>query len=157
MFYINISKPYLYAAKFILMNTMKLTDGTKKTFKDNDLKPQVERLFRDARPYLKHSYSLQELSDSLYVPLYRMSAFINQEYAMRFTDFVNLHRIGHAILLIQQGDAYHWSLDGLAGRCGFNNRNSFRDAFKRFTGQIPSEYLKRKQTLNMPAPYRKAG
>lgn len=126
-------------------------------FSTSNLKSLLECLFRESKPYLRQGYNLRELSDNLGVPLYRISALINQEYAMRFTDFVNLYRIGHAILLIDQGDAFHWSLDGLATNCGFSNRNSFRDAFKRFMGQTPSEYLKERETLDLPASYLKAG
>ncbi|WP_276481088.1 helix-turn-helix domain-containing protein [Paraflavitalea pollutisoli] len=139
------------------MSTIQPSDEMKEAFSPAGLKPLLERLFTEAKPYLKQGYNLRELSDNLSTPLYRISALINQEYAMRFTDFVNLHRIGHAILLIKQGDASHWSLDGLATVCGFSNRNSFRDAFKRFTGQIPSAYLKNGQTLDLPVSYRKAG
>lgn len=139
------------------MSTIHLSDEKKEAFSAASLKPLLERLFTESKPYLKQGYNLRDLSCHLNTPLYRISALINQEYAMRFTDFVNLHRIGHAILLINQGDACHWSLDGLASECGFSNRNSFRDAFKRFTGQIPSDYLKNKQTIDLPASYRKAG
>ncbi|AXY75314.1 AraC family transcriptional regulator [Paraflavitalea soli] len=76
---------------------------------------------------------------------------------MRFTDFVNLHRISHAIILIRQGQAFNWSLEGLANQCGFNNRNSFREAFKRFTGHIPSDYLKNKNAVPLLRVYKKAG
>ncbi len=123
----------------------------------NDIKSLLEEMFRDSKPYLQHGYTLRELSASLDVPLYRVSAFINQEYSMRFTDFVNLHRIGHAIILLKQGQAYNWSLEGLATQCGFNNRNSFREAFKRFTGHIPSDYIKNKNAIALIRVYKKAG
>jgi AraC-like DNA-binding protein len=130
-------------------------NSTTKQF-DKDIKLLLEGLFRESKPYLQHGYSLRQLSASLHIPLYQVSAFINREYAMRFTDLVNLHRIGHAIVLIRQGQAFNWSLDGLALQCGFNNRNSFRDAFKRFTGYTPSLYMKRKHTAMLLHVYRQA-
>ena len=137
------------------------TNNCMKTTKENvcepDLKSLLENLFRESSPYLKHGFSLQELANILDLPLYRVSAFINQAYDMRFTDFVNLHRIGHAVLLIKRGEAFHWSLDGLALQCGFNNRNSFREAFKRFTGRVPSAFIRKEATVELHTNYRKTG
>ncbi|MDF2189887.1 AraC family transcriptional regulator [Paraflavitalea sp. CAU 1676] len=139
------------------MSTIIYVENANGDVKDSGLKSLLESLFRDSKPYLRHGFSLQELSDGLGIPLYRVSAFINQSYDMRFTDFVNLHRIGHAVLLIKQGEACHWSLDGLATQCGFNNRNSFREAFKRFTGQVPSDFIRNDLAFELPLNYRKTG
>jgi AraC-like DNA-binding protein len=108
----------------------------------SDMKQDVESFLGSSESFLKRGYSLQELADSLSLPLYQLSALINKEYGMNFNDLINKHRIGHALKIIQQENFKSININALAGACGFNNRNSFTTAFKKFTGLTPSGYFK---------------
>ena len=46
------------------------------------------------------------------------------------------------------------NLEQLSKKCGFNNRSSFTTAFKKFTGQKPFDYIKRKTFLEIMNNYR---
>jgi AraC-like DNA-binding protein len=106
------------------------------------MKNEIDTLLRRSLPFLRHGYSLQEMATSLSFPQYQLSALINQEYGMNFNELVNKYRIDYAIHSIRDGKASHLNINGLADQCGFNNRNSFTTAFKKFTGLTPSEYFK---------------
>ena len=106
------------------------------------MKYELEFFLQRNKPFLQHSYSLQELATSLSFPLYQLSALINQEYKTNFNDLINKYRIEQALQIIKEGKNTHLNINGLADRCGFNNRNSFTNAFKKFTGLTPSEYFK---------------
>jgi len=71
-----------------------------------------------------------------------LSAVINQVFKTNFNDFLNGHRVDHAKTLIQNDQAKMLTLEGLSEQCGFNNRNSFTAAFKKHTGQTPSDFIK---------------
>jgi len=106
------------------------------------MKYELEFFLQRNQPFLQHSYSLQELATSLSFPLYQLSALINQEYKTNFNDLINKYRIEHALHIIKEGKNNNLNINGLADRCGFNNRNSFTNAFKKFTGLTPSDYFK---------------
>jgi AraC-like DNA-binding protein len=106
------------------------------------IRDEIDMLLGEQEPFLKHGYSLQELSNSLSRPLYQVSAIINQVYDSNFNELINKHRINYAVKMIREKKSQHLNIYGLADRCGFNNRNSFTAAFKKVTGSTPSDYFK---------------
>lgn len=107
-----------------------------------EFKREIEDLFDKSHPFLKHGYSLQEMASSLNHPLYILSAVINHGYGINFNELINQHRIAYAVKMIKEKKFSHLNINGLADRCGFNNRNTFTAAFKKFTGVTPSEFFK---------------
>ena len=99
-------------------------------------------LLEQQEVFLKHGYSLQEMSNSLSRPLYQVSAIINQVYDSNFNELINKYRINYAVRMIRENKSQHLNIYGLADRCGFSNRNSFTAAFKKVTGYTPSDYFK---------------
>jgi AraC-like DNA-binding protein len=45
--------------------------------------------------------------------------------------------------LIENGQAEQFTLEALAAKCGFSNRNTFTSAFKKFSGKTPSCFIKK--------------
>jgi YesN/AraC family two-component response regulator len=106
------------------------------------IQKSMDDFWSQTRPYLKHRYSLHDLSNETGVPIHRLSAFFNKEKKMNFNDFVNSWRIRYCLEFLQRSEIKKINLAELSSLCGFNNRNSFSDAFKKFTGQNPSVYIK---------------
>lgn len=73
-----------------------------------------------------------------------ISQTLNEEIGESFFDFVNGYRIVEAKALLAETD--HTVL-AIAYEVGFNARSSFYNAFKRVTGQTPTQYRK---TLSHP-------
>lgn len=107
------------------------------------LKIAMDKILENEQPFLRHGYSLQDFANALSYPWYQVSALINQEYGMHFNDFINKRRIRYACRIIKNSKYPNLNINGLADKCGFSNRNSFSNAFKKFTGLSPSEYLKK--------------
>jgi len=106
------------------------------------IRQKIEEVLSAQQPYLGKGYSIRDLSVVTGYQPYLLSSVINQAYGKRFTDFINYHRIAYACGLIDSGSAELLTLEALAEKCGFSNRNSFTSAFKRVTGKTPSAYLK---------------
>lgn len=102
----------------------------------------IEDVLTGQQAYLQKGYSMRDLSVATGYQPYLLSPVINQVYKQHFNDLINSRRIGHACSLIQSGTANLLTLQALADECGFNNRNTFTTAFKKHTGQIPSEYAR---------------
>jgi AraC-like DNA-binding protein len=107
-----------------------------------ELKSRLNTLMEEEKPFLQKGYHMKEMADDLQIPVYQLSAFINQVLGMHFTDYMNKLRISYCEGLIKNGRAAKLNLTDLSFKCGFNNRNSFATAFKKFTGRKPSDYMK---------------
>jgi len=103
---------------------------------------KMEELMRLRRPFLKSRYSIQSLAVELGIPAYQLSFLINRKMGINFNDYLNRYRVQYCQQLIHKGEAGNLNLKGLANNCGFQNRNTFTNAFKKFTGQTPSYYAK---------------
>jgi YesN/AraC family two-component response regulator len=107
-----------------------------------ELRRRLDVLMQEKQPYLKHSYYMKDMADDLHIPAYQLSAFINQVMGVHFTEYMNQFRIDYCQKLIKANPGTKYNLKELAFKCGFRNRNSFATAFKKFTGQRPSHYIK---------------
>jgi AraC-like DNA-binding protein len=110
---------------------------------------QLADLMETEKPFLKQGYSLKDLAGQLQIPAYQLSAFINMETGMSFNEMINKRRIGYCQEVIKLGEAEQLNIFGLGGKCGFNNRNTFTIAFKKYTGVTPSEFL-RSNSIKLP-------
>lgn len=112
---------------------------------------RLESFMSSELPFLRHGYTLDELSNAIHIPSYRLSAILNQYLKLSFHDYLNMHRIAYCKDKILKGAAELITLEALAYECGFNNRNSFTSAFKHFNGTTPSDFLRAQRNLHPAA------
>jgi len=94
------------------------------------------------RHFLKPGFTIRQLAEAINVQQYILSAYLNGEEGLNFNDYLNRFRVEYCQQLIQEGKAGELNLHGLSMLCGFKNRNTFTNAFKKFTGYTPSEYIR---------------
>ena len=92
------------------------------------------------QPFRRKGYGIKELAVETAIPPHHLSALINQEYRMNFSDFLNRYRIEYVKERMAQPDWRQLTLEGLALEAGFGNRTTFFRAFVKLTGITPSEY-----------------
>jgi AraC-like DNA-binding protein len=109
--------------------------------KKEDYKQKIESYMQQQRPYLTKGYSIKDLSAELQIPLHHLSAFINGEYGMNFSDFINRYRVEYAKERLRDPQWRQLTLEGVAMEAGFNNRITFFRAFTKLTGVTPSDYI----------------
>jgi AraC-like DNA-binding protein len=103
----------------------------------------INRFLMEKKPFLQHKYSLSKLASDVHIPVNYLSAFINRYHKMNYSDFINRYRVCQSKEMIMNGEWKYKTLEAIASEAGFNNRNTFTAAFKKETGQSPSEFLKR--------------
>lgn len=108
----------------------------------NEITIYFNNIFEVQKPFIQTKYNLSQLSQESGFSRNVISAFLNQEFDCCFNDYINIRRIKYCKELIAAGYANQFTLEGLAERCGFYNRNTFTTAFKKFTGVTPSHYIK---------------
>ena len=108
-------------------------------------KVTLESFIESEKPYLKKKYSIREFAIDCNIPVHHLSIVINGEYGCNYTDFINSYRINYIIAHRYDEKLSSFSFEGLSSEAGFNSRNSFLNAFKKVTGQTPSDYFTQKK------------
>ncbi|MDI1306522.1 MAG: helix-turn-helix domain-containing protein [bacterium] len=109
----------------------------------------LEAFIESQKPYLKKKYSIREFALDCDIPVHHLSIVINREYGCNYTDFINRYRINYIIVHRYDENWSSFSFEGLSSEAGFNSRNSFLNAFKKVTGQTPSDYFAQKKHKNV--------
>ncbi|WP_238542066.1 helix-turn-helix domain-containing protein [Cecembia lonarensis] len=110
--------------------------------KVSEIEAKLKAVLDQEKIFLNRGYSIHNLALDTGVPGYLLTLFINHHLDCSFSDFINQKRIDEACLLIDSGNYNHLSINGLAELAGFNNRNSFTQAFQKFKNIPPSAYIK---------------
>lgn len=90
--------------------------------------------------FLDSSVKLRELSIELGLSTHLVSQVINRHSGKSLSDMLNELRVNKAIELMSTPRYYEDKLISIAYDSGFNNKASFNNAFKKFTGKPPSVY-----------------
>lgn len=110
---------------------------------DSGLSPELEivlEIMKRDKPFLKQGFTIQDLSTQTGIPVYQLSPFINGQFKLNFTSWVNHYRIEY--FLEQAIENQNMTLEALANNAGFKSRTTFISAFKKEKGVTPSEFLK---------------
>jgi len=144
---ILFSKPYILYGAY-LNDAGPQTEIPKKQGQPN-LQPEklreLQRRFDDYirdQHFLNPDTNLKEVAGRLNIPSYVLSIYIHQVYQMHFNDVINSHRVKYISegLTNEQWDTL--TLEAVGEIAGFSNRITFLNAFKKFTGVTPSQYVK---------------
>ncbi len=72
-----------------------------------------------------------------------LSKVINAHHKKSFNDYINTLRIEYILEKLSQDKRYKsYSIESLTKELGYKSSDSFRKAFKKHTGSLPSEYIK---------------
>lgn len=119
--------------------------GLKKD-KATKLKEQLIKLMTEEKLYLDESLSLPKLAKKLTIHPNYLSQIINEQFGKNFYDFVNEFRVDEFKRLLIKPANRKMTFFALAIDSGFASKASFNKAFKKFTGQTPSEYSNHMQS-----------
>lgn len=95
---------------------------------------ETEQLYR--QPNLK----LADVAERLSISPHYLSRIINQFQPAGFIDLVNTYRVDEVKRLMADPAYSHYTLEGLGLEAGFGAKSTYQAAFKRLTGQTPSQY-----------------
>ena len=110
------------------------------TILDN-LSNQLEQLISVEKIYLDPQLSTGKLAEQLSTNKKYLQKAIRKKFDANFIDFINGLRINEAIKIMNSEDVKSLNMQGIASKCGFNNRVTFTRVFKQITGVSPSFFL----------------
>jgi len=108
------------------------------------IRRQLLKVIDENKPYLDSGLKIQNLAEMSGVPAWQLSQVINEKFSQNFYDFVNSYRIRAAQNQLLDAKFDYYSILAIALECGFNSKSAFNTAFKKFTGQTPSEFRQSK-------------
>lgn len=109
--------------------------------KEKDVLTRIETLFNQDKPFLESGFNQRKLSDQTGIPIHHISAVINKEYKINFSDYVNSFRVDFAKELLLKFDEKDDKVENVAYDSGFNSKASFYRAFKKHTSTTPRLFI----------------
>jgi AraC-like DNA-binding protein len=106
-----------------------------------ELADNLDRLMDESELFLENGLTLKDLAKEAGLSPHHLSQVINQHRHKNFYDYINGYRAKYAAGYLRVHGKTN--LTRLAFDCGFNNRVSFFQAFRKHTGDTPTNFLKR--------------
>jgi YesN/AraC family two-component response regulator len=75
-----------------------------------------------------------------------ISLVINEKMELSFYDWIAKLRVEEAKKLLTGAKTEHYTIEQIAEEVGYNSKSAFNKAFKKFTGQTPSEFKTSRNT-----------
>jgi len=105
---------------------------------------KLQDLMEKESVYIDSNLNVRKLATILNEKPYLVSKIINEYYGKSFRDFINEYRIQKFIEYVNSGKFKDFTFLAISYEVGFNSKSTFNLAFKKFTGQSPSCFFKKK-------------
>ena len=102
---------------------------------------RVQQYFEDKMPFLDDNFTLVKLAEQVFTNKVYVSKAISEYSGMNFCQFVNTYRIRYSIECMRRNPKL--KISELAYMSGFKTQASFNSAFRRYTGEAPSDWARR--------------
>ncbi len=120
------------------------------TDRSKELYDQVKDLMSIKKLYMDEDLTLFHLATIMQIHPNHLSQVINMHEQRNFFDFINYYRVQAVKESIVSKRDVNKTLLGIALDCGFSSKAAFNRAFKKFTGQTPSEFKRRCDGSTVP-------
>lgn len=93
-------------------------------------------------PYKNVELTIYDLAKLLETNYKYLSKAINLNSNQNFVSYINSYRVEESKQLLKNTDYDNYTIEALAEMSGFKSKSAFNTAFKKITGQTPSEFKK---------------
>ena len=100
-----------------------------------------EFLFYANHYYLTQDASLEDLALKLNVSKNELADFLKKQIEENFTELLNKNRIEYLKELLKAKKHESFTIEALSEMSGFNNRRTMYNAFNKYVGQTPTEFI----------------
>lgn len=133
--YLAVSKKYLHSVNAVKYQTNPFSEAeTEALFKE------IEDLVREQKLFLDPAISLAVLSKRLKASNQKISFAINTKSGYNFNEYINRYRVDYATHLLNTPEGKGITIAAIGTEAGFNSLSSFNQAFKKVTGNTPSQF-----------------
>jgi AraC-like DNA-binding protein len=108
--------------------------------KKTEISEKLLLVMNEKKLYTNNLISVGKLAKILGEPAYLISLVINEKMKLSFYDWIAKLRVEEAKLLLTSPKTNQYTIEQIAEEVGYNSKSAFNKAFKKFTGQTPSEF-----------------
>lgn len=145
--YSTFQQPEIISDGLLLKPIPKYEKSTLTENQAADYVTQLLKLMKTERPYINSNLKLTDLAKLLSISPHHLSQILNERLQQKFSDFVNGYRIDEAKERLLDATDPDITVLEIAYDVGFNNKASFNTAFKKHTGQTPTQFKKSRQPV----------
>ena len=146
--YITLFTIRFYLIAFILFRP-KFLDDDKLSIHFNEIfiKPQklafkdFEFVFYSNHYYLLPDANMEDLALKLNATKKELTDYIKNEIEKNFTELLNKNRVEYLKELLKAKKYESFTIEALSEMAGFSNRRTMYNAFNKYTGMTPTEYI----------------
>jgi AraC-like DNA-binding protein len=110
----------------------------------NEILLKIRGLFETEKYYLNSLISLPSLSKKIGEAQHHVSQVINELCNQTFFEIIAQYRIEEARKILLLPENSELTIEELAEKVGYNSKSAFNKAFKKHTGQTPSQFRESK-------------
>ncbi|HEY4784797.1 MAG TPA: helix-turn-helix transcriptional regulator [Bacteroidales bacterium] len=103
---------------------------------------QVKHLLETQKCYLNPKLTQHELAKMIHISPHQLSQVLSQKMNDRFCNIVNRRRVEKAAELLCRPENNCYTVESIGQQCGFCNRVTFFNDFKKYKGVSPAEFRK---------------
>jgi len=104
------------------------------------IEKRLKTTIENDKPFLNEQLTLPELAESLKVPSYLLSRYINKAFKKNFVTYINDLRIDVVKEKLLNPELKNLSILEIAFESGFRTKSAFNSYFKKTVGTTPSDY-----------------
>lgn len=108
----------------------------------DDLKDKIIDILLVQKKYKDKNYTARALCEELNLSAVYVSATINLNFHMNYSDLVHKYRIEQAMSLLVDSRYENLRMEEISDMVGFNNIQSFYPIFRKIVGCTPLQYKK---------------
>jgi len=140
--YFTVKNPDIFIGSLRKLPLIKYNRSSLTFEKAKEYADRLIKMMKDDKPYLNPDLKLSHISEKLLIQTHHISQVINDNLGYSFSDFINSYRIEEAKRLLKNPGYDKYTILAISYEVGFQNKSSFNNAFKKFTGLTPSEFKK---------------
>lgn len=138
-----------------IFKKLNLNHGNSVIFNENDttirIANKIDVAIHKDKIYKDKFLTVTEFAIHCNLPQYLISQFLKKYYSKTFNEFINDFRVEEVIRLLNGNEKKVYSIEMIGQFCGFNSKSAFYNAFKKYTGITPKQYMiNRKQGAGTP-------
>jgi AraC-like DNA-binding protein len=100
-----------------------------------------EFLFYSNHYYLRQEANLEDFALKLNMTKKQLSDFLKEDINENFTDLLSKNRVAYLKELLKSKKYESFTIEALSEMAGFNNRRSMYNAFNKYVGVTPTEFI----------------
>jgi AraC-like DNA-binding protein len=117
-----------------------------KAEKKTEIEQKLLVLMEEKKMFTDSLISVGKLSKLTGEPSYVISQVINEKMEVSFYDWIARYRVEEAKKLMSDPKTAQYTVEQIAEEVGYNSKSAFNKAFKKFSGQTPSDFKNNRNT-----------